>query len=67
MPCVTGVYSKHITNSMFVILHLNASHLSVCSSCFKLVLADVNFDLVQILNRRYEFLRVLTISQRVIE
>ena len=32
MLCVTGVYLREITNTNFVILHLNASGLSVCSS-----------------------------------
>ena len=31
--CVTGVYLRHITNVIFVILHLNVSYLSVWSSC----------------------------------
>ena len=31
--CVTGVYLRDLTNIIFVILHLNVSHLSVCSSC----------------------------------
>ena len=32
MLCVTGVYLKDDTNIILVILHLNVSHLSVCSS-----------------------------------
>ena len=35
--CATGVYSSGITDMNFVILHLNVSHLSVCSSCFVVV------------------------------
>ena len=31
MLCVTGVYSRDITNMILVILHLNVSHLSVFS------------------------------------
>ena len=34
MLCVSGVYLRDITNTIFVILHLNVSHLSLCSSCF---------------------------------
>ena len=34
MLCVTGVYLRDITNTNFVILHLNVSHLSDCFSCF---------------------------------
>ena len=33
MHCVTGVYLRDITYMIFVILHLNTSHLSNCSSC----------------------------------
>ena len=32
MLCVTGVYLR-VINTIFVILHLNVSHVSVCSSC----------------------------------
>ena len=35
MFCVTSVYLRNITNMIFIILHLNVSHLSVCSSLFK--------------------------------
>ena len=31
--CVTGVYLRDITNTIFVILHLKVSRLSICSSC----------------------------------
>ena len=31
--CVTAVYLRDISNMVFVILHLNLSHLSICSSC----------------------------------
>ena len=31
--CSTGMYSRDITNTIFVILHSNVSHLSVCSAC----------------------------------
>ena len=31
--CVTGVYLRDIMNIIFVISHLDASHLSICSSC----------------------------------
>ena len=34
MLCVTGLYLGDITNTIFVILHLIVSCLSVCSSCF---------------------------------
>ena len=32
--CMTGVYLRDITNTIWVILHLNVSHLSICSSCY---------------------------------
>ena len=35
--CVTGVYLRDITKMIFVILHLNVSQLSICSSCLGLV------------------------------
>ena len=43
MLCVTGVYLRDITNSnmVFVAMHLNVSHLSVCFSCCVLVLETV--------------------------
>ena len=34
MLCVTGVYLKGITNTIFVLLHFNVSSLSVCFSFF---------------------------------
>ena len=34
MHCVTGVYLRDLTHSIFVILHFIVSPLSVCSSCF---------------------------------
>ena len=34
MLCVTGMYLRDIANMIFVILLLNVSHLSICSSCF---------------------------------
>ena len=34
MLCVTGVYRRNVTNTILVILHLNVSHLSFCSSCW---------------------------------
>ena len=34
MLCVTGVYLRDITNTIFVILHFNVSQLSVCSHCY---------------------------------
>ena len=33
MLSVTGMYLGNITNMIFVILHLNMSHLSICCSC----------------------------------
>ena len=32
MLCVTGVYLRDTTNTIFVILQLNLSHLSICCS-----------------------------------
>ena len=34
MLCVTVVHLKDITNMFSPVLHLNVSHLSICSSCF---------------------------------
>ena len=34
MFSVTGVYLRDTSNTIFVIFHLNVSHLSVCCSCF---------------------------------
>ena len=31
--CVTGVYLRDITNTFFVILHLNVNHLCIFCSC----------------------------------
>ena len=45
MLCVTCVYLRDITNTIFVILHLNVSHLSVCSS-FHLAALQVRYSLV---------------------
>ena len=33
MICVTGVYLRYVANTIFVILHLNVSVLSICCSC----------------------------------
>ena len=33
MLCMTGVYFRDITSSVFVIVHLNVDRLSICSSC----------------------------------
>ena len=33
MVCLTGLYSRDITNMIFVTMHLNVSCLSACSSC----------------------------------
>ena len=47
MLCVTGMSIRDITNTIFVILHLNLSHLSICSSCslrFELK-TQVRFDI----------------------
>ena len=46
--CVSGVYLRDITDMIFVILHLNVGHLSVCSSClikflFSVLLFNINF------------------------
>ena len=41
MLCVTGLYLKDITNTLFVILHLNVSHLSDCISCFICTLGEL--------------------------
>ena len=37
MLCVTGVYLRDLDNMIFVILHLNVSHLSVFSVVFFLI------------------------------
>ena len=37
MLCVTGVYLRDLDNMIFVILHLNVSHLSVFSVFFFLI------------------------------
>ena len=34
MLCVTGVYLRDITDTIFVILHLNVSCLSICFPCY---------------------------------
>ena len=34
MLCVTYMYLRDITNTLFTIVNLNVSHLSVCSSCY---------------------------------
>ena len=39
--CVTGVYLRDITNIIIVLLHLNNSRLSVCSSSFVVVVVVV--------------------------
>ena len=41
--CVTGVYLRHITNVIFVILHLNVRHQSVCFSCFIIVFRMLHY------------------------
>ena len=41
MLCVTGVYFRDITNIIIVLLHLNNSRLSVCSSSFVVVVVVV--------------------------
>ena len=49
---MTGVYLSDISNTMSSILHLNVSHVTVCSSCFKckklfsVFLSEKYFDLV---------------------
>ena len=34
MLCVTDVYLRDVPKMIFKILHLNVSHLSVCSTCY---------------------------------
>ena len=46
MLCVTGVYLGDIAYMIFVILHLNVSGLSVCSSCLSVCLFVCLFRLV---------------------
>ena len=33
--CLTGVYFRNITNTIFVIFHLNVNCLRVCSTCLE--------------------------------
>ena len=40
MLCVTGVYLRDITSVLFVILHLNVGHPSICSSLFSFFKSD---------------------------
>ena len=34
MLCITGVYLRDITYTIFIVLHLSMSCLSICSFCF---------------------------------
>ena len=43
MLCVTGVYLRDITSINFIILYLNVSHPSACSSCSLFLLALIVF------------------------
>ena len=54
--CVTGMSIRDITNTIFVILHLNWSHLSICSSCslrFELK-TQVRFDICGLFPANWE-------------
>ena len=53
MLCMTGVYFKDITNIIFIILHLNVSHLRAFSFLFCChILGDVALSLSLSLNVR---------------
>ena len=47
MLCVTGVYWRGITNTYSLILHLNVSHLSICSYCNFFMLLIVSIWIAQ--------------------
>ena len=42
MLCMTGVYLRDITRTVFVILHFNVSCLSICTYCSKMPVSVVN-------------------------
>ena len=53
MFCMTGVYFGDKTNMIFVILHLNVSCLSICSSCNTMELTDFSFFFLSFLQHLF--------------